>query len=97
MQAPADLCCCLILIFSSQFSGGIMGGHKSAPLAAALKKKGWNVKGVFWCGGETRVLFKNRMEGHPDAKDLEDARVFAKGLLKINLLVTRYGNLSYVV
>jgi flavodoxin len=69
-------------VFStSQFTGGWLGGHKGAYLVDTLKKKGWNVKGVFWCGGETRVLFNVRYKDHPDAKDLEDARIFAKSLM----------------
>ncbi len=69
-------------VFStSQFTGGWLGGHKGAHLVDTLKKKGWNVKGVFWCGGETRVLSNVRYKNHPDAKDLEDARIFAKSLM----------------
>lgn len=69
-------------VFStSQFTGGWLGGHKGAHLADTLKKKGWNVKGTFWCGGETHVLSMTRYMGHPDAKDLEDARTFAKSLM----------------
>jgi len=69
-------------VFStSQFAGGWWGGHKGVHLVDKLKTKGWNVKGTFWCGGETRGLFKTRCIGRPDAKDLEDARKFAKSLM----------------
>ena len=71
-----------VFVFStSQFAGGWWGGHKGAHLVDKLKKKGWNVRGVFWCGGETRGLLKVRYQGHPDANDLEDARKFAKSLM----------------
>lgn len=71
-------------VFStSQHSEGFFG-TKNTHLVDTLKKKGWNVKGSFWCGGETRGIFKTRYQGHPDAKDLEDARAFAKSLLKPN-------------
>ena len=68
-------------VFSTSQFTGWMGGDKGAHLVDKLKKRGWNVKGVFWCDGETRGLFKVRHPGHPDAKDLEDARIFAKSLM----------------
>jgi len=62
-----------------------------------LSEKGCNVIGEFNCSGEYSpmgfnlnsegklALIVGREKGHPDEKDIESARVFAKGLLNYNL------------
>ena len=55
-------------------------------LRAALVQKGFEIKGEFTCPGfETIGMFKHIggfRKGRPNAKDLEKARTFAKGLLQ---------------
>ncbi len=59
---------------------------QNGPLVAQLEKKGFRLKGSFSCPGFDTVgpfkLVGGLQKGHPDAKDLEDARTFARGLLK---------------
>lgn len=71
-------------VFST--SGGAMKiMHRE--LRAALGEKGFSIKGEFTCPGfETFGVFKligGFRKGRPNAKDLEKARAFAKGLLKV--------------
>jgi flavodoxin len=68
-----------VFVFST--SGGESGEHHRA-LKEALAAKGCRVAGEFQCRGEfrlLRVITKNR--GHPDEKDLADARAFARRLV----------------
>jgi flavodoxin len=52
------------------------------PLRRKVITKGCTIVAEFHCPGETTLLKFIRMnKGHPDEKDLEDARTFAKGLL----------------
>jgi hypothetical protein len=47
-----------------------------------LTAKGWTIVGEFQCKGKSGFLwFDFANKGHPDEKDLQDARTFAKGLL----------------
>ena len=68
------------------FSTSGAAGDHNGPLIAKLKSKGLNVKGSFACTGFDTFgpfrLIGGLQKGHPDEKDLADARVFAKGLLK---------------
>ncbi|MDH7594146.1 MAG: flavodoxin family protein [Methanomicrobiales archaeon] len=51
-------------------------------LREQLKAKGCQIVGEFQCQGQSGLLgftFANR--GHPDEKDLQDARAFIKGLV----------------
>jgi flavodoxin len=69
-------------IFSTAGSG--KNQHKA--LLELLRQKGFDIKGEFTCAGfDTFGPFKlvgGLKKGHPDAKDIEDARAFARGLLK---------------
>lgn len=60
---------------------------QNGPLVAQLKGKGLDVKGSFTCRGfDTFGPFKltgGLQKGHPDEKDLEDARKFAAGLAAV--------------
>lgn len=57
---------------------------KKGMLLEKLSEKGCNVIGEFICPGEFSPLgFNLDKKGHPDPKDLEDARIFAEGLLKL--------------
>ncbi len=68
------------------FSTGGAARDQNGPLITQLKGKGLNVKGSFYCTGfDTFGPFKligGLQKGHPDEKDFEDARAFARGLLK---------------
>jgi flavodoxin len=70
-------------IFSTS-GGAIKIQHRE--LRAALVKKGFAIKGEFTCPGfETFGLFRligGFRKGRPNAKDMEKARAFAKGLLQ---------------
>lgn len=66
-------------IFST--SGGAKAEEHHRPLREALAAKGCRVEGEFQCRGEFRMLgFIKTNRGHPDQKDLADARTFARGL-----------------
>ena len=53
------------------------------PMKELLMKKGARVVGEFRCPGAAGLLgFTWANKGHPDEKDLENARAFAKGLVK---------------
>jgi flavodoxin len=60
--------------------------HEHGALREVLRQKGFAIKGEFTCAGfDTFGPFKligGLKKGHPDEKDLEDARAFAKGLLE---------------
>jgi flavodoxin len=62
------------------------GKNQQKVLLGALRQKGFTIKGEFTCAGfDTFGPFKlvgGLKKGHPDKKDLEDARAFARGLLK---------------
>lgn len=59
---------------------------QNGALTAQLRGKGFNITGLFTCRGfDTFGPFKltgGLQKGHPDEKDLADARAFAKGLLR---------------
>lgn len=69
-------------IFSTS-GGALKIMHRD--LRAALVQKGFTIKGEFTCPGfEMYGIFKligGFRKGRPNAKDLENARMFAKGLL----------------
>jgi hypothetical protein len=79
-----------VFVFST--SGTFRERHHQ-PLKEKLAGKGCNVVSEFWCPGEYSPLGFNldlkgsfaviggRNKGHPDEKDLETARIFAKGLI----------------
>ncbi|MCE5298807.1 MAG: flavodoxin family protein [Methanoregulaceae archaeon] len=68
-----------VFVFSTSGSGN-EAYHR--PLKEALTAKGCHIRGEFQCRGEARFLkFIRTNRGHPDEKDLEDARTFAKGLI----------------
>jgi len=71
-----------VFVFSTS---GATGNYNGA-LIARLKGKGLNVTGSFACTGFDTFgiygLIGGLQKGHPDEKDLENARAFAKGLLK---------------
>ena len=72
MEKPA-------FVFSTSGSGK-EAYHR--PLKEALTAKGCHIRGEFQCKGEVRFLrFIRTNRGHPDEKDLEDARTFARGLI----------------
>jgi flavodoxin I len=58
-------------------SGGGIGNEVKA-MAEALKGKGADVRGSFYCKG--KFLLWSR--GHPEAKDLEGARKFTREMVK---------------
>jgi flavodoxin len=62
------------------------GKNQHMALLELLRQKGFSIKGEFSCAGfDTFGPFKligGLKRGHPDEKDLEDARAFARGLLK---------------
>jgi flavodoxin len=68
------------------FSTGGSRKNQQKALLELLRQKGFAIKGEFTCAGfDTFGPFKlvgGLKKGHPDAKDLEDARAFARGLLK---------------
>jgi len=72
MEKPA-------FVFSTSGSGK-EAYHR--PLKEALTAKGCHIRGEFQCKGEVRFLrFIRTNRRHPDEKDLEDARTFARGLI----------------
>ncbi len=68
------------------FSTGGAKWSQNGPLVAQLEKKGFRIRGVFYCTGFDTFgpykLIGGLQKGHPDERDLEDARAFARGLLK---------------
>jgi flavodoxin len=68
------------------FSTTGSGKNQQKALLELLRQKGFEIKGEFICSGfDTFGPFKfigGLKRGHPDEKDLEDARAFARGLLK---------------
>ncbi len=71
-----------VFLFSTS---GIGSGKFHAPVEADLIRKKAEVIGSFWCKGfDTYVKFFNLFgglaKGHPDEKDLQAAREFAKGI-----------------
>ena len=67
-----------VFIFSTS-RGGKEENHRA--LRSALTAKGCRIVGEFSCRGEYRLLgFIKTSSGHPDEKDLADARTFARGL-----------------
>lgn len=68
-----------VFVFST--SGGAKEEYHR-PLREALAAKGCRIVGEFRCRGEFRLLgFIKTNKGHPDEKDLDDARHFAEGLV----------------
>jgi flavodoxin I len=59
-------------------SGGGTGNEVKV-MAEALKGKGASVRGSYYCAGKAWLFFSR---GHPDAKDLEGAREFAREMVK---------------
>lgn len=59
-------------------SGGGTGNEVKV-MAEALKGKGASVRGSYYCAGKAWLLFSR---GHPDAKDLEGAKQFARDMVK---------------
>ena len=49
-------------------------------MTSTLKQKGATVLGIYYCKGKTFVLF-NR--GHPNKEDLDNAKKFAREMLKL--------------
>jgi flavodoxin len=69
-----------VFVFST--SGGASEEHHRA-LRSALAGKGCRVAGEFQCRGEyrlLRIITLNR--GHPDERDVTNARTFARGLVR---------------
>ncbi len=67
-----------VFIFSTS-GGGKKENHRA--LRSALAAKGCRIAGEFSSRGEYRLLgFIKTSSGHPDEKDLTDARTFARGL-----------------
>ena len=70
-----------VFVFCTSGSGKSDEKHL---LKEKLLEKGCKVLGEFSCFGEFSPLgFNLDKKGHPDEKDLESARVFAKGLLNL--------------
>jgi len=67
-----------VFIFST--SGSPMEKYDQA-LNEKLIGKGCRILGVFRCPGEAGWWIAVKNKGHPDDQDLENARVFAKGLM----------------
>jgi flavodoxin len=68
-----------VFVFSTS-SGPREEYHR--PLREALAGKGCRIVGEFLCRGEYRLLrFIKLNAGHPDEKDLTNARTFARGLV----------------
>lgn len=68
-----------VFIFST--SGGYREQYHT-PMRRKLLSKGCTNVGEFHCKGEAQFLkFIRLNKGHPDEKELEDARNFARGLL----------------
>ncbi len=68
------------------FSTSGTGGNQHKVLLEALRQKGFAIKGEFVCAGFDTFgplrLIGGIKKGHPNAKDLENARAFAKSLMK---------------
>ena len=72
-----------VFVFCTSGSGRF--GEKDQ-IKERLAEKGCKVVSEFSCSAEFRPLGLNfGSKGHPDEKDLEDARVFGKGLLGLLL------------
>ena len=68
-----------VFVFSTSASA-IEEHHRL--LRSALAGKGCRIVGEFQCRGEYRLLrFITLNRGHPDEKDLTNARTFARGLV----------------
>jgi len=68
-------------VFSFSTSAGLKEEHHRA-LREALAGRGCRIAGEFRCRGEYRLLRLIPVSrGHPDEKDLADARAFARGLV----------------
>lgn len=58
------------------------GKFEEKQIRGRLSEKGCKINGEFCCPGEFKMLgFTLDQKGHPDEKDIESARVFARGLL----------------
>jgi flavodoxin len=72
-----------VFIFST--CGSPTGRNQHGVLRDILGQRGFTVKGEFFCPGfDTFGPFKligGIKKGHPDVKDLEDSRAFAKSLM----------------
>ncbi len=69
-----------VFVFST--SGGANEEEHHRALREALAGKGCRVVGEFQCRGEFRILrLITTNRGHPDEKDLVNARTFARGLV----------------
>ncbi len=68
------------------FSTSGSGGNQHKVLLEALRQKGFAIRGEFVCAGFDTFgplkLIGGIKKSHPDAKDLENARSFAKSLMK---------------
>jgi flavodoxin len=68
------------------FSTSGTGGNQQKVLLEALRQKGFTIKSEFVCAGFDTFgplkLIGGIKKGHPDAKDLENARAFARSLMK---------------
>lgn len=69
-----------VFIFST--SGNPQEKYDQA-LNEKLIGKGCRIMGVFRCPGAVKMVFTLKNKGHPDEKDLENARAFAKGLMSV--------------
>ncbi|MEM1486135.1 flavodoxin domain-containing protein [Oscillospiraceae bacterium PP1C4] len=70
-----------VFIFCTSGSGRLDERH---PIREKFLEKGCKVVGEFSCFGEFKMLgFSLDKKGHPDEKDIESARVFAKGLMNL--------------
>ncbi len=68
-----------VFVFSTSASAN---EEHHRPLREALAAKGCRIAGEFRCRGEFRLLrFIPVSRGHPDEKDLVNARTFARGLV----------------
>ena len=68
------------------FSTSGTGGNQHKVLLEALRQKGFTIKGEFACAGFDTFgplkLICGIKKGRPNAKDLDNARAFAKSLMK---------------
>lgn len=70
-----------VFVFCTSGSGEFKGRHL---IREKLSNKGCNVVGEFSCSGEFSPMgFNLDKKGHPDEKDMESARMFAKNLLNL--------------
>jgi len=60
------------------------GKFEEKQIREKLSEKGCKIIGEFSCTGESKLLgFTMDKKGHPDEKDMENARMFAKSLLNL--------------